>query len=102
MNRNKWKRLLSVLLAMTMILSWNVPAYAQAELEGTEPEQTVEGEALDADSTQDRDETEDTEGTEDEAEVETPENLVDPVAAEVEDEAAQEEDTLSGAAKEGD
>ena len=100
MNRNKWKRLLSVLLAMTMILSWNVPAYAQAELEGAEPEQTVEGEALDADSTQDRDETEDTEGTEDEAEVETPENLVDPVAAEVEDEAAQEEDTLSGAAKE--
>ena len=101
MNRNKWKRLLSVLLAMTMILSWNVPAYAQAELEGTEPEQTVEGEALDADSTQDRDEMEDTEGTEDEAEVETPENLVNPVAAEVEDEVAQEEDTLSGAVKEG-
>ena len=28
MNKNRWKRLLSLMLALTMILSWNVPAYA--------------------------------------------------------------------------
>ncbi|MCI8496606.1 MAG: hypothetical protein HFI74_13250, partial [Lachnospiraceae bacterium] len=39
MNKNRWKRLLSLMLALTMILSWNVPAYAseteQEPQEGT-------------------------------------------------------------------
>ena len=35
MNRNKWKRLLSLLLALTMMLSWNVPAvYAEDTVPG--------------------------------------------------------------------
>ena len=37
MNRNKWKRLLSLLLALTMMLSWNVPAvYASGTPEAPE------------------------------------------------------------------
>ena len=37
MNKNRWKRLLSLMLALTMILSWNVPAYASEP--GTTPQE---------------------------------------------------------------
>ena len=40
MNKNRWKRLLSLMLALTMILSWNVPTYA-AELEQESQERTT-------------------------------------------------------------
>ncbi len=40
MNKNRWKRLLSLMLALTMILSWNVPTYA-AEPEQESQERTT-------------------------------------------------------------